>query len=102
MAARREHRSSSRTRPAAPPAEVAARRSPPAWPSLALAALAFVGYAAGAGTVSAGEDSSQFTLVLACLGVAHPTGYPPHALLGHVFVRAMQALGAGSAQAAAP
>jgi hypothetical protein len=68
---------------------------------VALAALAFVGFAAGAGTVSADKDSSEFTLVLACLGVAHPTGYPLHTLLGHVFVRAMQALGAGSAQAAA-
>jgi len=84
-----------------PGGRASASDAPPAWPSLGLALLAFVGYAAGAGTVSADKDSSEFTLVLASLGVAHPTGYPLHTLLGHVFVRAMQALGAGSAQAAA-
>ena len=74
---------------------------PPAWPSVALAALAFAGYASLAGTVSADKDSSEFTLVLATLGVAHPTGYPLHTVLGHLFVRALQGLGTGVAQAAA-
>jgi len=101
MADARAHRSSPRRGRATPGRRASASGEPPAWPSVALAALAFAGYAAGAGMVSADKDSSEFTLVLTFLGVAHPTGYPLHTLLGHVFVRAMQALGAGSAQAAA-
>ena len=75
--------------------------SPPLWPSLALAALAFAGYAAGTGSVSADGDSSEFTLVLATLGVAHPAGYPLYTLLGHAFVLLLRGLGAGGPQAAA-
>jgi hypothetical protein len=85
-------------RTAAAPAH---RAAPPAWPSVALAALAFAGYAALTGTVSADKDSSEFTLVLVTLGVAHPTGYPLHTVLGHGFVRLMQAFGANGPQAAA-
>ena len=88
---------------AAATAEHAARAAagPPAWPSLVLAVLAFVGYASLTGTVSADKDSSEFTLVLATLGVAHPTGYALHTVLGHLFVRLARAFGAGWPQAAA-
>jgi hypothetical protein len=45
-------------------------------------------------SVSGDKDASEFTLVLATLGVAHPTGYPLYTLLGTVFVHAVHALGA--------
>jgi hypothetical protein len=38
-------------------------------------------------------DSSEFALVLATNGVAHPTGYPLYTLLGHFFSLAVHALG---------
>lgn len=46
------------------------------------------------------KDASEFTLVLARLGAAHPTGYPLYTLLGHGFVTVMHALGVGWARAA--
>jgi hypothetical protein len=46
-------------------------------------------------------DSSELTLVLATGGVAHPTGYPLYTLLGHLFCRALHALGMGWPLAAA-
>jgi len=101
MATRNARLASPRPRPAALADAVAARRSPPAWPSLALAALAFAGYAAAAGTVSADRNSSEFSLVLATLGVAHPTGFPLYTWLGAVFVGALRTLGVGGPQAAA-
>lgn len=50
--------------------------------------------------VPAGKDGSEFTLVLATLGVAHPTGYPLYTLVGHVFVRLLHAAGLPWATAA--
>jgi len=88
-------------RPPAGPHPPAAAPAPPAWPSLALAALAFAVYAAGTAGVSADKDSSEFTLVLATAGVAHPTGYPLYTALGHVFGLLVHALGAGWPRAAA-
>ena len=44
--------------------------------------------------VSGDKDASEFTLVLATLGVAHPTGYPLYTLLGSLFVHAVHACGA--------
>jgi hypothetical protein len=46
------------------------------------------------------KDASEFTLVLARLGAAHPTGYPLYTLLGHGFVTVMHTLGMGWARAA--
>ncbi len=71
-----------------------------AW-SLSLGVLAFACYAALAGRVSADKDSSEFTLVLATLGVSHPTGYPLYTTFGHVFGRTLHAVGVGWPQAAA-
>ena len=55
---------------------------------------AFVAYASLAPPVSGGGDGSEFTLVLATWGVAHPTGYPLYTLFGHLFVTLAHALGA--------
>jgi hypothetical protein len=71
------------------------------WPSLALAALATILYGVAAGRVSADGDSSEFTLVLATLGVPHPTGYPLYTLPGHGFGRLLGVAGVGWPQAAA-
>ena len=38
--------------------------------------------------VCGNKDASEFTLVLATRGVAHPTGYPLYTLLGSLFVHA--------------
>jgi hypothetical protein len=59
--------------------------------AVALAALAL--YSALLCPVPAGKDGSEFTLVLATLGVAHPTGYPLYTLIGHVFVKLLHAAG---------
>lgn len=45
-------------------------------------------------------DAGEFTLALALRGVPHPTGYPLYVLLGHGWVAALHALGAGWAWAA--
>ncbi|MBI5836080.1 MAG: DUF2723 domain-containing protein [Candidatus Eisenbacteria bacterium] len=50
--------------------------------------------------VSGSGDSSEFTLVLALNGIAHPTGYPLYTLFGHAYVMALHALGASWAFAA--
>src|SRR5215203_4853230 len=70
-----------------------ARKVPHSW-SLGVALLAFAAYLALTPPVSGDKDSSEFTLVLALLGVAHPTGYPLFTLLGHGWVTAVHALGA--------
>lgn len=57
-----------------------------------LAALAM--YLAFCPPVSGTGDSSEFTLVLATNGVAHPTGYPLYTLLGHVFCVLVHGMGA--------
>jgi hypothetical protein len=65
------------------------------WPiSLAVGAVALAFYLWLAPAVSGDRDSSEFTLVLALGGIAHPTGYVLYGLLGHAFVVAAHALGA--------
>ncbi len=60
----------------------------------ALAALAaLVLYLAFCPPVSGTGDSSEFTLVLATNGVAHPTGYPLYTLFGHFFCVLLHRLG---------
>lgn len=68
--------------------------------SFAIALLALVVYLIQTPPVSGDKDSGEFTLVLALNGIAHPTGYPIYTLLGHLFVRALHALGVGWAYAA--
>jgi hypothetical protein len=67
---------------------------PPAWASLAVGAAALALYLAWCPRVPADQDSPEFTLVLATLGLAHPTGYPLYTLLGHSFVTALHGAGA--------
>jgi hypothetical protein len=82
------------------PAPVPARTAPPALHSM-LVAIAFLGvYLAWAPVVAGFGDSSELTLVLATRGLAHPTGYVLYTLLGHLFVAALHALGAGWSWAA--
>ena len=64
------------------------------WTSAAVGALFFCVYLALSPPVSGDKDASEFTLVLATNGVAHPTGYPLFTLLGHGFVRIAHGLGA--------
>jgi hypothetical protein len=68
--------------------------------TLAIALVALVVYLIQTPPVSGDKDSGEFTLVLALNGIAHPTGYPIYTLLGHLFVRALHALGAGWVYAA--
>jgi hypothetical protein len=68
--------------------------------SAAFALVAFLLYLALCPPVSGDKDSAEFTIVLALLGVAHPTGYPLFTLLGHFWVTALHALGAPWAWAA--
>jgi hypothetical protein len=68
--------------------------------SAAVALGAFLLYLALCPAVSGDKDSSEFTVVLALLGVAHPTGYPLFTLLGHAWVTMVHALGATWAWAA--
>jgi hypothetical protein len=65
-----------------------------AWGSLAVGAVFLAVYLAWAPPVSGDKDSSEFTVVLATLGLAHPTGYALYTLLGHAFVIALHACGA--------
>ena len=82
-------------------ADAGARRAarPWAW-SAAIAVVAFLFHAWAAGEVAGDKDSSEFTLVIARLGIPHPTGYPLYTLLGHGFGRALHALGVGWPRAA--
>jgi hypothetical protein len=65
---------------------------------VALAALAV--YLPLCPPVSGVGDASEFTLVLATNGVAHPTGYPLYTLFGHLFCVLLHALGVPWALAA--
>src|SRR5262245_38534631 len=62
--------------------------------SLLVGIAALVVYLLFAPPVSGDKDASEFTLVLATNGIAHPTGYPLFTLLGHFFVTVVHALGA--------
>lgn len=64
------------------------------WTAILLAAAAFALYLRLAPPVSGDKDASEFALVLATNGVAHPTGYPLYTLAGHAFVVAVHGLGA--------
>lgn len=68
--------------------------------SAALALITLAYYLALAPHVVADGDSAELTMVLATLGVAHPTGYPLYTLLGHAFVAALRGVGVGYAYAA--
>jgi hypothetical protein len=61
--------------------------------SLLAGIAAFIIYLLLAPHVSGDKDASEFTLVLATRGVAHPTGYPIYTILGSFFVRLVHALG---------
>jgi len=63
--------------------------------SLALASVSFAIYVALCPHVSGPGDGSEFTLVLATNGVAHPTGYPLYTLFGHIFCRLLHSFGLG-------
>ncbi|MBI5170769.1 MAG: DUF2723 domain-containing protein [Candidatus Eisenbacteria bacterium] len=67
---------------------------PRTWSAACALAACFL-FASLAPQVSGDKDSSEFALVLATCGVAHPTGYPIYTLLGHLFVKALHATGAG-------
>jgi hypothetical protein len=67
---------------------------------LLVALTAFVAYACLCPPVSGMGDASEFTLVLATGGVAHPTGYPLYTLFGHLFCLLLHALGIGWSLAA--
>jgi hypothetical protein len=62
--------------------------------SLGAGLAAFAAYALLAPGVSGDKDGSEFTLVLATLGLAHPTGYPIYTVIGHGFAVAAHATGA--------
>ena len=66
----------------------------------AVAAIAFAAYSLVVPGVSSDKDGSEFTLVLATLGLAHPTGYPIYTLVGHAFVALAHAIGVGWDRAA--
>jgi hypothetical protein len=68
--------------------------------SLLVAVSAFAVYLPLCPPVSGVGDGSEFTLVLATNGVAHPTGYPLYTPLGHLFCALLHALGAPWALAA--
>lgn len=75
-----------------PPPRSPADRLP--WPWLAaLAGLALVIDGALALRVMGEGDGAEFALTLALGGIPHPSGYPLYILFGHVFVRALRALG---------
>ena len=89
-----------RRAPAHPSRPTSVASAPPAWISLAVGGLFLVVYLVMSPRASGAGDSSEFTVVLATLGLAHPTGYPLYTLIGHAFVVALHALGAGWAWAA--
>ena len=57
-----------------------ARAAPPWLASAVVGVVAFAAYLWLAPAVSGDRDSSEFTLVLALDGIAHPTGYPVYLL----------------------
>jgi len=87
--------------PARGPRRAIAPAAPPtAWLSLAVGAAFLACFLALVPSVAGDGDSSEFTVVLALPGLAHPTGYAVYTLLGHAFVSLLHTLGAGWAWAA--
>src|SRR5262245_7002253 len=84
-AAIRTGRATGKASPAAPDV--------PWWISVAVGGVALAVYVVMTPDVAGIKDSSEFTLVLATLGLAHPTGYPIYTMVGHVFVTLLHALG---------
>ena len=72
----------------------------PAWPSVLAGAAALALYLSWCPAAAGDKDSPEFVVVLATLGLAHPTGYPLYTLLGHAFVSAAHAAGIAWALAA--
>jgi len=68
--------------------------APPTLASIAVAVVSLLAYLALLSPVAGGKDGGEFVLVLARLGLAHPTGYPLYTILGHGFVTALHAAGA--------
>lgn len=83
-------------RPASPARVLRATRAsaPLRGASLLVGGLAFLTYLSMTPAASGDKDGSEFTLVLATLGAAHPTGYALYTILGHAFVVVAHALGA--------
>lgn len=75
------------------PDESVSPRDPWWWPLLPAAAM-FLLYLVQIPAASGDKDGSEFTLVLAFAGAAHPTGYPVYTLAGHTFCSALHGLGA--------
>ena len=86
------------------PRQPAAARSPKtsisSMPSVTVATAALLVYLLLLCPVPAGKDGSEFVLVLATLGLAHPTGYALYTLAGHLFVTLLHGAGASWAWAA--
>ncbi len=83
-------------RPARPP-----RIAPPLrGASFTIGVIAFLVYLSMTPAASGDKDGSEFTVVLATLGAAHPTGYALYTIMGHGFVRLAHALGASWPMAA--
>ena len=61
--------------------------------SFTIGVIAFLVYLAMTPAASGDKDGSEFTVVLATLGAAHPTGYALYTIVGHGFVRLAHALG---------
>ena len=62
--------------------------------SFFIGVVAFLVYLSMTPAASGDKDGSEFTLVLATLGAAHPTGYALYTIVGHGFVRLAHTLGA--------
>ncbi|HEY3215287.1 MAG TPA: DUF2723 domain-containing protein [Candidatus Eisenbacteria bacterium] len=70
------------------------RDGPTLWHGSALVGLAGLAvYGLLCPPASGMGDSSEFTLVLATHGVAHPTGYPLYTLFGHLFCTLLHGVG---------
>lgn len=74
--------------------ESTALTPPPVIASISVAVVSLLAYLALLSPVAGGKDGGEFVLVLARLGLAHPTGYPIYTLLGHAFVTALHGAGA--------
>src|SRR5262245_56651528 len=95
MSRNRAHPPAPRSRDVPRAAARAAPAPTPAWVSVAVAAAILTLDLLLAPHVAGDGDSAELTVVLATLGLSHPTGYPLYTVLGHGFCTALLALGAG-------